>query len=917
VKAPAATAEAPVPGRRRTRHALAAVQAGAFLCGLLFSAFLAYWAIQRNDFDQELRFENNAQDAAHAVELRMRSYEEMLRGLAAMFEAVGETSRQGFDDYIDSLRVVERYPALQAITYGRYTRHEDRHDHAPAGAEGAGFEIHYDAARRDYFQFHYISAAGNARTTANAVNHGKDDVRRQQIRTAVVTGRPIASRPTPSASGSGSSVSLRLPIYRRNAVLDTAERRRKAVTGVVSASFKVDVVARDALQPLGLDRMRLRIEDVGYATDAEPSQRAEVVFDNTKGMVAGGFFDDLHEEIIPLTVGGRRWSAHVYAQRERLTPEYVALPLGAFAVGLLLTALLCALARNLGRSRLRALDLAERMTRDLVRTEERLTLAIEGSNLALWDWDVVSGEVFLSERWAEMVGGPAGPTMTTIAALGELTHPDDLAAVDTSLRNAVKGAAPSYTIEQRIRTADRSYRWIESHGKVVARDAQGRALRMSGINADIDERKQREHAMKRQEAELLLAKDAAEAANRAKSDFLANMSHEIRTPMNALIGMTGLALETKLDDEQHGYVDTVRSAAESLLTIIDEVLDFSKIDAGHMKLEKIDFSLRHCVCETVKLMSTRAQQKGLRLTWRVADDVADRLRGDPTRCRQVLVNLIGNAVKFTQHGEVQVLVDLVAADAECSWVHFAVRDTGVGIPKAKQTMIFDAFAQADASTTREYGGTGLGLTICSRIVDAMGGRIALESEPGQGSTFHFTVRFEIGEAGGAATIHALEPAPKSLENGTAPAAVDAMRPHGGQVVTGHTLREGSRALNLLLAEDNLVNQKLALKLLTTRGHTVRVANNGREALEAARGERFDAILMDLQMPVMGGIEACRAIREAESGGARVPIIAVTAHAMDRDRELCLASGMDGFVTKPVRIDVLMSELERVIYSVAA
>jgi CheY-like chemotaxis protein len=242
-------------------------------------------------------------------------------------------------------------------------------------------------------------------------------------------------------------------------------------------------------------------------------------------------------------------------------------------------------------------------------------------------------------------------------------------------------------------------------------------------------------------------------------------------------------------------------------------------------------------------------------------------------------------------------VDLVAADTEWAWMHFAVRDTGVGIPKAKQSMIFDAFAQADASTTREYGGTGLGLTICSRIVAAMGGHIAVESEEGRGSTFHFTVRMPLGAAAASAPARPV----------TRPEPLAATR----------SLNEKLRALNLLLAEDNVVNQKLALKLLTTRGHKVSVANNGREALEAAQRERFDAILMDLQMPVMGGIEACKAIRAAETAGSRVPIIAVTAHALDRDRDLCLASGMDGFVTKPVRIEVLMSEIERVVQSAPA
>jgi len=658
----------------------------------------------------------------------------------------------------------------------------------------------------------------------------------------------------------------------------------------------------------------------------------------------------------------------------------------------------------------------------LRRTEERLTLALEGSNLALWDWDLTNGKVFLNTRWSRMMGGTPGPTTTTIEELGKLTYPDDLPAVDLALRHAVK-SSNFYRIEHRIRTASGAWKWIESHGKVVARDAAGRALRMTGTNADIDERKRREHAMAQQEAELQLAKEAAESANRAKSEFLANMSHEIRTPMNAIIGMTGLALETEgLTEEQREYLDIVRGAGESLLEIINEVLDFSKIEAGHMALETIDFSLRNCISETVKLMAPRVHEKGLEFISRMAGDVPDRLHGDPTRLRQVLLNLLSNAVKFTERGEIDVAVDLISSDVESAWLHFAVTDTGVGIPEDKQAIIFQAFAQADASTTREFGGTGLGLAICSRIVEAMGGRITVESEPGRGTTIHFSVRAEVAAEGqtplvfselagrsvlvvddnasscgvlsdmlegagmrvhtligGSEVIETLrarassgtpfdvivldahmpgidgfeiaramiaEPAiaastvmlltaigqrgdaarcrelgvkgyltkpvsHQELLRATA-AALGAAGAEDAPLITRHALRENLPPLNILLAEDNVINQKLAVKLLTTRGHTVQVANTGREAVDAVHGADFDVVLMDLQMPVMGGLEACTLIRAAERGDRHLPIVAMTAHALQRDKDLCVAAGMDGFVTKPVRIEQLLGEIERAV-----
>ena len=506
------------------------------------------------------------------------------------------------------------------------------------------------------------------------------------------------------------------------------------------------------------------------------------------------------------------------------------------------------------------------------------------------------------------------------------------------------------------------------------------------------------------------ARAAAEAASRSKSEFVANMSHEIRTPMNGITGMTELALGTKLTVEQRQYLSAVKASAESLLTILNDILDFSKIEAGKLDLAAVEFSLRDCVGDALQCVGVRVPQTGMELLFRVAPDVPDTLVGDPGRLRQVLMNLVGNAIKFTSEGEIWIDIGVHRRGSSEIALAFSVADTGVGIALEKQSVIFEPFEQADGSATRRYGGTGLGLAISARLVELMQGSIWVESPRrhrpdsagGPGSVFHFVVRFRLGAPraeppmpAGYRCLATIDYPPRrallteilnswgvdvqtiedeaglvpELENACAagqpyaavfldlPGARNAEiarqirnHPEIGQTrilvlatpaaacrdgaaaadayllkpVKHSALRAGIigspaiapeprgaaprslPALRILLAEDNPVNQIVATRLLERWGHHVTVANNGREAVAAVLEGSFDLVLMDLQMPEMDGLEAAAAIRRRESPAARVPIFAMTAHAMKGDRERCLAAGMNGYVAKPVRV----AELEQ-------
>ncbi len=519
-----------------------------------------------------------------------------------------------------------------------------------------------------------------------------------------------------------------------------------------------------------------------------------------------------------------------------------------------------------------------------ITTDDRFALAVRGTNDGIWDWDIRTNEVFFSPRWKSMIGYEDHELENAFATFESLLHPEDRDRVLAELRAYLGQQIERYAVEFRFRHKDGSWRWVLARGRAL-RDAQEQPYRMAGSHTDITEQKHTEEQLRH-------ARLAAEAANRAKSAFLANMSHEIRTPMNGIIGMAELLLKTSLDPKQHEYLLMLKNSAESLLALLNDVLDFSKIEAGKMDLDEQDFDIRHTIADTLLALHVRAMQKNLTLTHSVAEDVPAQLLGDDGRLRQILINLVGNAIKFTDRGGISVSVRIESQALDRTTLHFEIHDSGIGISQEVQARIFDAFTQAETSTNRRYGGTGLGLAICRDLVELMQGRIWVESEPGKGSTFHFTANF--GPARGDTPLQAVTAGAAGL------------------------LPLAEKAMQILVVEDGRVNQMVAAKLLEERGHSVQIASNGLEAVDAVRQTQFDVILMDVQMPEMNGFQATAAIRQIEEKhGGHVPIIAMTANALKGDREQCIAAGMDDYVAKPIHSADLLHAVERFMHGRSA
>lgn len=993
--------------------------------------------VEENAFKQ---FEYEASKVREALRDRLSDYQDVVTGLSALFGAVGPVSRMQFHQYANGIDIAQRFPGIQNFNYVEYVpskaraafEEKVRQDTSLEPNGYPNFAITPPGQRDAYYVLLYCEP-----TTPNNDWMGKDLAVNARAAEALElsrdTGKLISSG-HPFYVGNDPkrrALAMRLPVYRPGMPLTTVVERRAAYIGSVGVGFDIATLLRKIPDQSMFKRIGYQLYDAGPEIELHQAATSptKILLHSSHVGKAALAAPDAFTLTSTQSFAGRKWEFQFSADKAAMMSTLERqLPMDVLAISIVFNISLFIVFYSIVMSRRRALALASTMTNDLRESEARLEQAQHMAQLGNWQLDCQSGVLTLSALACRIFGRSGYDRQMAHHEFINAVHPDDRHFFDwwktlpcTELAHADE-LAQFMSQEHRIIGYDGAERWVHTIARITF---TGSIRNVHGTIMEITERV-------RVQAELQQAKNLAERALHARNAFLANMSHEIRTPMNAIIGLTRLFYKTQLSPDQREYLNLLRVSADSLLQLLNNILDISKIEAEKVKLDNVEFCTREAVSLVLKMFSAVANQKGLELSYYISREVPVILNGDLARLQQILVNLIGNALKFTEYGEVVVYVTQQSGKDGQSVLHFCVTDTGIGIANEHLGTIFHAFEQADNSTTRLYGGSGLGLAIASKLTSLMGGTLTVESKLGAGSTFHLTLPFYVSHDtakpsslappdflgdmkvlivdNNAATRHILaqvtmdwgmvpilasngaqgllhlrhaideeQPIPVVLIDATLPnnegfvvAQLVKSAPelkesivimmlsssdlsnavascqtnkikyylskpidpdellnliiatHGSlptAIATSPLLQlkgpaqlasstRASHTLNILVAEDHPINQRLVKETLEDRGHRVSVAKDGREAALLSERERFDVILMDVQMPEMDGYQAAREIRRRECDTAQpVYIIALTANAMQQDRELCLGAGMNDYIAKPIDPDLLVALIE--------
>jgi len=825
---------------------------------------LLYGAAARTvDDDAALRFENLARSTQYGISARIKSYSDLTRGLAALFQTADQLSRSQFRQYVDSLDMPRYFPAIEALTWAPVVRDAER-DAFVAGVRAEGypkFDILPPGRRPQYAVLTYLEPAtlvderlgvdiAASPAIARILEQSRDSGK------VAASGQPIVmQRPTPHHG-----LGVRLPVYRRNLPLSTVEERRAAYIGSVGAGFSIPKLVQGAIDEMTVRQVHLTL----YADGSSSIEQRRLViesadrllFDDTGAMSAPpplpGRRADYFETVLPIDFNGSLWKAHFQVRKDALLTGFERyFPWIAALTGFAGVLLLYSYVFLLYASRRRAIKQGVLLDTVLNNVDAHVYMKDENRRF-----------MYVNARMAEYIGRPVK---------------DIIGKLDRELMPAAE-ADVAWALERPV-FADGVKRSGET--QFIGKDGLVQHLWTVKVPVELGRSFNAVIGLSTDVTALHKLKDEADAANQAKSDFLSNMSHEIRTPMNSIIGMAHLALKSVTHPKQRDYLQKIYHSGQHLLGIINDILDFSKIEAGKMDLEVLDFTLDALLANISSQLGENARARGIALVYETWPGLSHQLRGDPLRLEQVLLNFTCNAIKFSEDGKVVIRARPVEERDTHIVVRFEVQDYGIGMTQEQVAQLFQCFHQADSSTTRRYGGTGLGLVISKQLAELMGGSVGVDSKPGEGSTFWFTARLAKG-------MRLLAPSGESMQ----PDVLDNIR-----------------GAAILLVEDNIFSQQVGQELLEDAGATVCVANNGKEAIDLLLKEHFDCVLMDVQMPVMDGYEATRLIRAHPRLSATL-VIAMTANAGRGDQQRCLDAGMDEFVTKPIAPKLLFDMLSK-------